>query len=407
MNTFAVLGIAIFIGILCGRLFDKIGIPEVVGIVLVGIILGESGLGILRAERLEYFKPLVDLALAFFGFFIGAELKIFKLRQLGKVILLILISEVIFTFMIVLLGLYIYLNDLYIALLLATLAISTAPAATADVIWEYKASGELTTTILALVGFDDVATILVYSITSNYILNILGEVEFTIIHALGFFLSHVGFAVLIGLGFGGVLIGFTRLFKRMREIFITAIGIVILASGVAELVNASEIVSTLILGLIFSNYCGKADKAVGVVRDLSEPIFTIFFVLIGSHLNIYLIPTVAAVALAYIFTSILGKFSGATLGAYLSNADTKIRKNIGFTLYSQAGITLGLSHQLLYDLKEVGLIGYQIGLKIINILLSATLILLIIGPVMVKYALYRAGELYKEKIESIDRIPLR
>lgn len=407
MNTFAVLGIAIFIGILCGRLFDKIGIPEVVGVVLVGIILGESGLGILHAEELEYFKPLVDLALAFFGFFIGAELKIFKLRSLGKVIILIFISEVIFTFTIVLLGLYIYLNDLYMALLLGTLAVSTAPAATADVIWEYKASGELTTTILALIGFDDVATILIYSITSNYILNTLGGVEFTIIHALGFFLSHVGFAVLIGLGFGGLLIGFTRLFKRMREIFIVAIGIVILASGVAELVNASEIVSTLILGLIFSNYCRKADRAVGVVRDLSEPIFTIFFVLIGSHLKIELLPTLGGVALAYTFTSILGKFSGATLGAYISNASANIRKNIGLTLYSQAGITLGLGHQLLYDLKELGLVGYQLGLKIINILLSATLILLIVGPIMVKYALHRANEVYREEVETMDYIPLR
>lgn len=393
MTDFAIIGFAVFLGLLGGKIFDKMGVPEVIGVVLIGILMGESVLGILTTEKLDYYKPLIDLALAFFGFFIGSELKIRELKEISISIISILFFEVIFTFIIVTSGLYLLTRELVIPLILGTLAISTAPAATADVIWEYRASGKLTTTILAIVGFDDVATVFVYSIISNYLLNYLTGRGFSIISAFSYFLWHIGFAFAIGFSFSLILTLLTKLFRKERDVLIVGLGLLILASGLAEVIDASEIISTMILGIFFSNMCSKAETPISTLRELSAPIFTIFFVLIGARLDIHLLPALGSIGIAYLIFSITGKSIGATVGAVVSKAEKEITRNIGISLYSQAGIALGLGTHLYYDLKEIGIIGFDIGMKIMNILISATFILLIIGPIMVKYALKRANEI--------------
>ena len=401
MTDFAIIGIAVFLGIIGGRFFDKIGIPEVVGIVLIGVILGESFLGILNIERLDHYKPLVDLALAFFGFFIGAELKFEELRKLGLIILSILSFEVIFTFSIVTTGVYIFTGEPLLAILFGTLAISTAPAATADVIWEYGAAGELTTTILALVGFDDIATVFVYSITSTYVVASLEHVQLSIFDALGYFMNNIGLAIVIGTLFGVIMTIFIRILHKKKDVFVMAMGIVILTSGIAEIFEASEIISTMIVGILFANFYRGSDSAIDAIRELSAPIFTVFFVLIGARMNIYLLPVLGLTGVIYLGLSMLGKTSGSTFGAWLAKASDNIKKNIGISLYSQAGIALGLATHLYFSLKELGPVGIEYGTRIVNTLISATLILLIIGPVMVKLALRRAGEIGRIKREEL------
>ena len=401
MTDFAIIGIAVFLGILGGRFFDKIGIPEVVGIVLIGVVLGESFLGILDVERLDHYKPLIDLALAFFGFFIGAELKFEELRKLGLIILSILSFEVIFTFSIVATGIYLFTGEPLLAILFGTLAISTAPAATADVIWEYGAAGELTTTILALVGFDDIATVFVYSITSTYVVASLEHVQLSIFDALGYFMNNIGLAILIGTLFGAIMTLFIRILHKKKDVFVMAMGIVILTSGIAEIFEASEIISTMIVGILFANFYRGSDSAIDAIRELSAPIFTVFFVLIGARMNIYLIPILGLTGATYLGLSMLGKTSGSTFGAWLAKAGDNIKKNIGISLYSQAGIALGLATHLYFSLKELGPLGIEYGTKIVNTLISATLILLIIGPIMVKLALRRAGEIGRIKREEL------
>ncbi len=401
MTDFAIIGIAVFLGIIGGRFFDKIGIPEVVGIVLIGVILGESFLGILNIERLDHYKPLVDLALAFFGFFIGAELKFEELRKLGLIILSILSFEVIFTFSIVATGVYLFTGEPLLAILFGTLAISTAPAATADVIWEYGAAGELTTTILALVGFDDIATVFVYSITSTYVVASLEHIQLSIFDALRYFMNNIGLAIVIGTLFGVIMTLFIRILHKKKDVFVMAMGIVILTSGIAEIFEASEIISTMIVGILFANFYKGSDSAIDAIRELSAPIFTVFFVLIGARMNIYLLPVLGLTGVIYLGLSMLGKTSGSTFGAWLAKAGDNIKKNIGISLYSQAGIALGLATHLYFSLKELGPVGMEYGTRIVNTLISATLILLIIGPIMVKLALRRAGEIGRIKREEL------
>jgi Kef-type K+ transport system membrane component KefB len=400
LTDFAILGIALFFGLLSGKLFDRMGVPEVIGIVLIGILMGESILGYITVDKLVYYKPLVDLTLAFFGFFIGAELKFPELRRLGLVILSILVLEVIVTHATVFSIVYLFTGNLFIALLLAAFSVSTAPAATADVIWEYKAEGDLTTTILALIGLDDAAAVLVFSVTSSYIYSILGDLRGPE-SPLNYFMNNIGMALIIGGLCGLMTILLAKYLKKRRDIFVMTIGIVVLASGIAEIFEASEILTTIIIGILFSNYHHESDSAIDALRELAAPIFTIFFVLVGAKLDIMTLSLVGVVGLVYVLSSMLGKTVGATLGAYLSKASDSIKNNIGFSLYSQAGIALGLASKVYYDLSQLGDIGISLANSILSIMVSGAIILLLIGPITLKYALKRAGEIGKIRKEEI------
>ena len=62
------LGLILIIGLASGRFFEKIGIPEVVGYIIVGVVLGDSVTNILPAEILDSLSSLTYLALAFIGY---------------------------------------------------------------------------------------------------------------------------------------------------------------------------------------------------------------------------------------------------------------------------------------------------------------------------------------------------
>jgi len=92
-NILMDLGIHITVAYLVSKLFQKVGIPQVVGFILVGVFLGRSGFHLITAGMSQSLQPLVDLALGFIGFTIGRELEISLLRRGGRQLFVILLFE--------------------------------------------------------------------------------------------------------------------------------------------------------------------------------------------------------------------------------------------------------------------------------------------------------------------------
>ena len=78
------MGLALFGGTIGGRLFQKLKIPQVVGYIAIGILIGESGLKIVGHDIIETLQPLSYFALGLIGFMIGGELKKEVLLKYGK-----------------------------------------------------------------------------------------------------------------------------------------------------------------------------------------------------------------------------------------------------------------------------------------------------------------------------------
>ena len=90
---------------------------------------------------------------------------------------------------------------------------------------------------------------------------------------------------------------------------------------------------------------------------------------------------------------ILGKYYGAWFGARLSNAPKQVKKYLGFCLFSQAGVAIGLAISAQIELSEFGSSGKEIGFILINVITASTFFFQIIGPIATKYALHKANEI--------------
>ena len=96
---------------------------------------------------------------------------------------------------------------------------------------------------------------------------------------------------------------------------------------------------------------------------------------------------------AYILSRSAGKYGGAMLSSKLAKCDDNIVKYLGVTLLPQAGVALGMANMV----KTSAEFGHtEIGAIVVNITLFAVLIYELIGPLLTKIALTKAGDIDPE-----------
>ena len=102
-------------------------------------------------------------ALALIGFTIGGELRWARIKRFGVSILIITFFESVVSCVVVFTAIYFLTKNLPLALILGGLSCATAPGGTTNVINEFKARGQLTSTLFGVVGADDALAIILFS----------------------------------------------------------------------------------------------------------------------------------------------------------------------------------------------------------------------------------------------------
>ena len=396
MNILMVVGISIILGFIAGLLFKKINVPEVVGMILMGVFLGESVLGFLSYSFIENMKPLIDLALAFIGLGIGTELKFDLISKLKKSIFFILIFESFGAFALVTLGVFALTRELHIALVFGALAISTAPAATAKVLWDYGAKGDLTTTIFSVLALDDIVAIIAYAFAFSYAESVVINGKTVLIDILLDSLLHIIGSIVLGLITGYIMIILSNKTKEITRLLWFIFICVIAVSGVAESAGFSLILTNVIAGVIFTNFSNFNEKTFFLIREATYPLIVLFFVLIGGKLRLDYMAHIGLIGLTYLILRFAGKFSGVAVGGHISKSSAKIKKYLGFCLLTQGGLAIGLATSFYYNLAALSEVGYHLGTLVLNTIVATTLIVEILGPIFVKYAIAKTDEIYKK-----------
>lgn len=101
INMILLLGVVLFGGTLTGRLFQKWKIPQVVGYIGLGLLLGQTGLNFINKEIITNLRPFSTFALGLIGFMIGGELKIQTIKKFGRQFITILLMESLSAFVVV------------------------------------------------------------------------------------------------------------------------------------------------------------------------------------------------------------------------------------------------------------------------------------------------------------------
>ncbi|MDC7241398.1 MAG: sodium:proton exchanger, partial [Spirochaetales bacterium] len=157
----------------------------------------------------------------------------------------------------------------------------------------------------------------------------------------------------------------------------------------------SELLSIMTFGCVLVNISPAIAKKGTVNIENYSPVFlAAFFILGGAHLNLRLLGQIGVMGLIYFAARAVGKMGGASLGAVLGKAQPQVKKFIGFTLLPQVGVALALALSISKEFTKpvYGSAGMEMATTIINILLFTTIITEIIGPLLTRFALHRAGE---------------
>ncbi len=398
MNPYLLIGISIIAGISFALIVSNIKLPSVAGYIISGIIMGQILSLFPDLNVMKELSVFSTLALGLIAFTVGGELKLYHIKELGKSIIYIVIFESLTAFILVTGGIYLLSKDISLSLILGAISSATAPAATVMVIEQYRTRGPLTTTLLAVVGLDDGMALILYSFAISIVKVMLSphshpDVTITVFHPL----LEIVFSLIVGGIFGFLLGGYIRIRYTSRiENLSLPLGAVLIISGLAKHFHFSGLLANMAFGFILTNYAShRSGRIFKSIRDFAPPIYIIFFVLAGTTLDIKLLPHIGILGLAYLILRIAGKISGASFGAYLSNAPSQVKKYIGFGLISQVGIAIGLAVVIYNELSVFGAKGMEMAKITINVLLATTIFTEIIGPALVKYAMKKADEIGK------------
>ena len=395
LNLALLFGLVVLAGTLGARLFQKLHIPQVVGCIVVGILLGDC-LRLITPRTIDALEPFTMFALGLIGFMIGAELRGDVFKKYGKQFFIILFSQGIGAFLLVAIGvsavMWFLTHNLRISiamgLVLGAIASATAPAATVNVLWEYKTRGPLTAAVLAIVALDDALALLLYRGAATGAKALMGTGHDSVLSTTLLLLGEIIGAVLLGFLAGVVLYFLLKFVRADDKILEFAIGCLLLVVGISMIPKIDPILPAMILGITMANLAPRESKSTfGLVRKFSPPIYTSFFVLAGAHMEFSRLAFwVVIMIVVYVLCRAVGKVVGCWFGARYSGAPAAVRKYLGICLLPQAGVAIGLAILAGRQFDE------RLGRTIIMVVMTATFLMEIIGPMLVKVGVKKAGE---------------
>ena len=385
MSILWYVALMVFGGLLFGRLAKLVRLPNVTGYLIAGLILGPYVLRLIPSDIVSQMDVIADVALGFIAFSVGSEFKMSYIRRVGMTPIVIACLEALGATVLVTGTLILCGQDLAFSIMLGAIAAATAPAATIMVIRQYKAKGPLTETLMTVVALDDAAALMLFGISNAIAQQITaggGNVWKSILQPV----YEIGGSLVLGAALGLVFLLPLRFFKKPGNRLSIVIGMVFLAVALADFAGFSALLVCMMMGAMFVNFSSQSANVMTITDGFTPPILMLFFVLSGAELNIGLLPQLGLVGVLYVVTRVIGKFLGAFAGSRLMKAPPVVSKFLGFTLIPQAGVAIGLSLVAESVVPEHGA-------AIRAVVLCATLIYEMIGPVVTKLALKGAGEI--------------
>ena len=299
-NILAVIGLLIAVSFLGSKAFQRVGIPQVVGFIVIGVALGPSLLNIVPPELSEELIFISEIALGLIGFDMGSHLLFGELRKLGRSIVFILLLEAFGAFALVTAGVYAITQSWHTALIFGAVSSATAPAATVDVLAEYDAKGPLTTTLLAVVGLDDALSLLLFSIIAALTECLMAQSGVPpLLSVLGLPLVEIGGSMVLGFAMGMLLDFIMCRMKRRHDAMAISIGFVFVCVGLSQALGLSLILTTMVMGTATVNRCAEHGRHIRFTIELAGPvIYVVFFTLVGARFQIALLPTMGMLGIA-------------------------------------------------------------------------------------------------------------
>ena len=413
METLLSLSIALFAGLILSRLTKLWNLPAVTAYLVAGILIGPyclgrlglAGIGFPTSADVSAMSIISDVALGFIAFSMGSEFTLDELKKTGKKVTVIAVFQAMvatgFVDAALIVMHFIFPENLPLscAITLGAIATATAPAATLMVVKQYKADGPLTKTLLPVVALDDVVGLIIFAVSFG-IAKALEHGTVDVVSVIVNPIIEVVASLLLG-GVIGFVFNFTEQFFHSRSKRMSiSVTYVFLAVALSKLeftfgsvvIGFSPLLVCMMLGTVFCNLCDFQAELMDRMDRWTAPIMVLFFVISGAGLEFSVFEdwVIILVGVVYIIFRSIGKIYGAKVSAKMMKCEPQVQKYLGITLLPQAGVSLGMSLTAM-SLGASGLI-------IRNVALFAVLVYELVGPLLTRIALEKAGEITEKPI---------
>ncbi len=411
MQTLLSLSVALFVGLMLSRLAKIAKLPAVTAYLVTGILVGPyvlgsigvSGLGFTSMADVKQYSLISDVALGFIAFSIGNEFRLSQLKKTGKQATVIGIFQAVVATLVVdaaLIGIHFLMPDklpLPSAIILGAVASATAPAATLMVVRQYKAKGPLTDILLPIVALDDAVGLILFAISFGVSKALISN-RIDLISIVLEPILEVVLSLALGAVMGFLFTFFEKFFHSRSKRLSMSVTFIFLTVALSMMkfqigsvhIAFSPLLVCMMLGTIFCNICDFSEELMDRLDRWTAPLFILFFVISGAELELSVFSdwAIVLIGIIYIIARSAGKYFGAFSSAKAVKCDNNIVKYLGVTLLPQAGVALGMAIKA----EQIG----PEGAIVANITLFAVLIYELIGPLLTKIALHKAGEIRPE-----------
>ncbi len=371
------LGLAIFAAFALSTIFERIKQPVVLGQLIAGIIVGPFGLGLV--QDLGAINLLASLGIVLLLFVVGLELDPLEIRRVGTGSFILAAVELTISFLsvfgVALLAGLSTIQAVFVSAVVAT----TSTAIMSKILLESKSfhAKESQMVITASV-IEDFATVFILLLLPGLAAasNQVPASDLALLVVKGILLVAVIFV------FGSriaprIIDRMTRGDQEYKETtFLLALSFGFIFAVLSAGLGFSPAVGAFLMGLMIRGKQAEfVLEKVGPIKDL---FIVLFFVSMGTLINIGAVLTLTLPILAVLGTALLGKFCGCWTGAKLTTAKgeaTRVglsmlpRGEFSFIVASE-GAGLGVASQILYPVAGlttlISSFLSSIGMRLLN-----------------------------------------
>ncbi|MEG0249634.1 MAG: cation:proton antiporter [Peptostreptococcus sp.] len=396
--------ISMGLAFLMGKLVSKLKLPEILGWLIAGMILGPHALGTMNNAILEaeWYKTTMSVFECVVGLMIGTELVWNRIKKSGKSIIITTLTQSIGTFLLVTIVFSIVFAvtglPIYLAFIFGGIALATAPAPALSIVKEFRTDGPVTRTLIPMAALDDIVGVIIFfSVMAVVSTNMSGQ---------SFHIWMIAVIVLLPLLIGamvGIPTGFLLKKSKSKKTTITLMIVsILLTSYIGYLFNTmvmpKPILNFMLMGMAFSAAFSNIvpeEKLNEILNDFN-PILSFCMIAVilnlGAPLDFHLIFGAGIFTLVYIVSRALGKYFGANFGARMTKSPETVQKYLGFTLLPHSGVSLIFTGIAVTALSASAPESAQI---IQGTIAAAAVINEIIAVIMAKKGFEWAGEFNK------------
>lgn len=405
--TLAAIGFVVLATFAVADMGTRWSLPRVTGFIVTGVALGPFAANILSVGVVQEMRMFNTLALGLIATTAGLELDLKALlplfRTLGsttamKVVLGIpLVGLTLYGMShVVDLGVFTFEQRAALAVVIGVLSIGTSPSISLAVLSETKAKGRLADLVLGAAVFKDLVVVVCLAIGLAIASTLLNPTAAVTSDALFHVTRELVGSVVAGGILGFVLIAYIRFIRAEMLLFVAAMILV-----VAELCRVFHLEVLLVFifsGFVVRNFSHFEHELMKPLELVALPIFVVFFTIAGAGIDVEKTWAVLPAALAVCVVRAGVYWVSARFGNAVGKESPVICKNAWSAYLPQAGVTLGLVGLAAQKLPELSSQILTAGMAIVSLNL-------LVGPVTLRSALARAGEIPGGSPRTVASVP--